>query len=115
MPWYFRKAALGTLVGTRTWGGLVGIGGYPTLIDGGFVTAPRYAIYGLEGDWEVEGHGIAPDVEVEELPKDVAAGHDLQLERAVSIVLQQLKEHPPATPAVPPYPLYHQHDELGAH
>jgi tricorn protease len=115
MPWYFRKAALGTLVGVRTWGGLVGIGGYPQLIDGGMVTAPRYAIYGLDGDWEVEGHGIAPDVEVEELPKDVAAGHDLQLERAVSIVLQQLKEHPPATPPVPPYPMYHGHDDLGAH
>jgi tricorn protease len=115
MPWYFRKAGLGTLVGVRTWGGLVGIGGYPQLIDGGAVTAPRYAIYGLNGDWEVEGHGIAPDVEVEEFPKDVAAGHDLQLEHAVSIVLQQLKEHPPVEPKVPPYPIYHQHDDLGPH
>jgi tricorn protease len=115
MPWYFRKANLGTLVGVRTWGGLVGIGGYPVLMDGGRVTAPRHAIYGLNGEWEVEGHGIAPDVEVEELPKDVAAGHDPQLERAVSIVLEQLKEHPVPTPPVPPYPNYHQHDELGAH
>jgi tricorn protease len=114
MPWYFRKANLGTLIGVRTWGGLVGIGGYPTLIDGGRVTAPRYAIYGLNGEWEVEGHGIAPDVEVQELPKDVAAGHDAQLERAVSIVLEQLKEHPVVEPAVPPYPDYHQHDGLGA-
>jgi tricorn protease len=113
MPWYFRKANLGTLVGVRTWGGLVGIGGYPTLIDGGYVTAPRYAIYGLNGDWEVEGHGIAPDVEVQELPKDVAAGHDAQLERAVSIALGQLKEHPVAEPAVPPYPNHHEHDGLG--
>jgi tricorn protease len=115
MPWYFRKANLGTLVGMRTWGGLVGIGGYPVLIDGGRVTAPRYAIYGLNGAWEVEGHGIPPDVEVEELPKDVAAGHDLQLERAVSIVLEQLKQHPVPTPAVPPYPNYHQHDDVGGH
>jgi tricorn protease len=115
MPWYFRKANLGTLVGVRTWGGLVGIGGYPVLLDGGRVTAPRYAIYGLHGEWEVEGHGIAPDVEVEELPKDVAAGHDAQLERAVSILLEQLKEHPVPTPAVPPYPNYHQHDEVGGH
>jgi tricorn protease len=115
MPWYFRKANLGTLVGVRTWGGLVGIGGYPTLIDGGFVTAPRYAIFGLKGDWEVEGHGIAPDVEVQELPKDVAAGHDAQLERAVSIVLEQLKDHPVVEPAVPPYPNYHEHDSLGVH
>jgi tricorn protease len=115
MPWYFRKANLGTLVGVRTWGGLVGIGGYPVLIDGGRVTAPRYAIYGLNGEWEVEGHGIPPDVEVEELPKDVAAGHDPQLERAVAILLEQLKEHPVPTPAVPPYPNYHQHDDVGGH
>lgn len=113
MPWYFRKAHLGTLVGTRTWGGLVGIGGYPRLIDGGTVTAPRYAIFGLHGDWEVEGHGIPPDVEVEVLPKDVAAGHDAQLERAVSIVMQQLKEHPVVYPPIPPYPNHHLHDGLG--
>jgi tricorn protease len=113
MPWYFRKAHLGTLVGVRTWGGLVGIGGYPTLIDGGYVMAPRYAIYGINGEWEVEGHGVPPDVEVEELPKDVAAGHDLQLERAVSIVMEQLKEHPVTAPQIPPYPNYHQNDGLG--
>lgn len=113
MPWYFRKANLGTLVGTRTWGGLVGIGGYPTLIDGGSVTAPRYAIYGLHGQWEVEGHGVPPDVEVQDYPKDEAAGHDMQLERAVAIVMQQLKEHPVTVPPIPPYPNYHQHDGLG--
>jgi tricorn protease len=113
MPWYFRKAKLGTLVGTRTWGGLVGIGGYPPLIDGGGVTAPRYAIYGLNGDWEVEGHGIKPDVEVEELPKDVAAGHDLQLEKSVQIVLEQLKDHPVPEIPIPPYPNYHKTDGLG--
>ncbi len=113
MPWYFRKAGLGTLVGVRTWGGLVGIGGYPTLIDGGTVTAPRYAIYGLDGDWEVEGRGIPPDVQVEVLPKDAAAGHDAQLERAVAIVLEQLREHPhPASP-IPPYPNYHKSDGIG--
>ncbi|MBV8114141.1 MAG: PD40 domain-containing protein [Silvibacterium sp.] len=113
MPWYFRKANIGTLVGVKTWGGLVGIGGYPTLIDGGYVMAPRYAIYGLNGEWEVEGHGIAPDVEVENLPKDVAAGRDPQLERAVAIVLEQLKQHPVPNPPIPPYPNYHQSDSLG--
>jgi tricorn protease len=113
MPWYFRKAHLGTLVGTRTWGGLVGIGGYPSLIDGGSVTAPRYAIYGLQGHWEVEGHGIPPDVEVQQYPKDIAAGHDLQLERAVEVVMQQLKEHPVVYPVIPPYPNHHLHDGLG--
>jgi tricorn protease len=113
MPWYFRKAGLGTLVGTRTWGGLVGIGNYPPLIDGGFVTAPRYAIYGLEGQWEVEGHGIPPDVMVEELPKDVAAGHDAQLERAVAIVMQQLKEHPVPVSPLPAYPDFHKGTPIG--
>jgi tricorn protease len=113
MPWYFRKSNLGPLVGVKTWGGLVGIGGYPVLIDGGYVMAPRYAIYGLNGQWEVEGHGIAPDVEVENLPKDVAAGRDPQLERAVSIVLEQLKEHPVPAPPIPAYPNFHPSDGLG--
>lgn len=113
MPWYFHKADIGKLVGTRTWGGLVGIGGYPTLLDGGRVTAPRYAIYGLTGDFEVENHGIAPDVSVEDTPKDFAAGHDLQLETGVKLVLDELKEHPiPAIP-IPPYPNYHENDGLG--
>jgi tricorn protease len=113
MPWYFRKAELGKLVGTKTWGGLVGIGGYPPLLDGGFVTAPRYAIYGLKGEWEVENLGIPPDVPVEELPKDFAAGHDKQLETGVQIVLDELKAHPiPAIP-VPAYPNYHKADGLG--
>jgi tricorn protease len=113
MPWYFRKAGIGKLVGTRTWGGLVGIGGFPTLLDGGSVTAPRYAIYGLNGDWEVENHGIAPDVAVEDLPKDVAAGHDRQLETGVQMVLDELKAHPVPVIPVPPYPNYHKGDGLG--
>jgi tricorn protease len=113
MPWYFRKAGIGKLVGTRTWGGLVGIGGYPPLLDGGYVMAPRYAIYGLNGDWEVENHGIAPDVPVEELPKDVAAGHDRQLETGVQLVLDELKAHPVPEVHLPPYPNYHKDDGLG--
>jgi tricorn protease len=113
MPWYFRKAGIGKLVGTRTWGGLVGIGGYPPLLDGGYVMAPRYAIYGLNGDWEVENRGIPPDTMVEELPKDVAAGHDLQLETGVQMVLDELKTHPVPDIPIPPYPNYHKNDGLG--
>jgi tricorn protease len=113
MPWYFRKVGLGKLVGTKTWGGLVGIGGYPPLLDGGYVTAPRYAIYGLHGEWEVENHGIVPDVPVEELPKDFVAGHDRQLETGVQLVLDELKANPvPAIP-IPPFPNYHKNDGLG--
>ncbi|MFC5864342.1 PDZ domain-containing protein [Acidicapsa dinghuensis] len=113
MPWYFRKAGIGELVGKRTWGGLVGIGGYPVLLDGGRVTAPRYAIYGLHGDWEVENHGIAPDVDVDITPKDFMAGHDPQLETGVKIVMEQLKAHPVPEIPIPPYPNYHEHDGLG--
>jgi tricorn protease len=109
MPWYFRQAGIGPLVGMRTWGGLVGIGGYPTLMDGGRVTAPRWAIYGLHGQWEVENHGIAPDVEVEMDPKLVREGRDPQLEKAVEVVLELLKKNPPAKYPRPPYPDYHQH------
>jgi tricorn protease len=114
LPWYFRKAGIGPLIGKKTWGGLVGIGGYPELIDGGHVTAPRAAIYGLNGDWEVENHGVAPDVEVDLEPTAWRAGHDAQLEKAIEVVMQQLKEHPLPEIKRPPYPNYHEHDDLGA-
>jgi hypothetical protein len=81
LPWMFKQDGVGPLVGTRTWGGLVGIWNFPPLMDGGFVTAPRGAIYGLHGEWEVENRGIAPDIEVENDPASVAADHDPQLER----------------------------------
>jgi tricorn protease len=107
LPWMFKQDGVGPLVGTRTWGGLVGIYGYPPLMDGGFVTAPRVAIYGLKGEWEVENHGIAPDIEVENDPASVAAGHDLQLEKAVQVTLDALKKNPVVIPDHPAYPNYH--------
>ncbi len=106
LPWMFRQDKIGPLVGTRTWGGLVGIGGYPRLMDGGGVTAPRAAIYGLKGEWEVENHGIAPDIEVENDPASVAAGHDAQLEKAVQVTLEALKKNPVVIPDHPAYPNY---------
>jgi tricorn protease len=108
MPWYFRKAGIGPLIGTRTWGGLVGIYDYPQLVDGGRVTAPRVAIYGLQGDWEVENHGITPDVEVDMDPALVRQGHDPQLEKAVEVILDQLKKNPLPEYKKPEYPNYHQ-------
>ncbi|HZZ64500.1 MAG TPA: PDZ domain-containing protein, partial [Candidatus Baltobacteraceae bacterium] len=107
MPWYFRKAKLGPLVGVRTWGGLVGIGGYPALLDGGSVTAPRVAIGGLHGRWEVEGQGIPPDIEVWQDPAQVRAGRDPQLEAAVSTAMRMLREHPLPHFTAPPYPNHH--------
>jgi tricorn protease len=108
MPWYFRRAGIGKLVGTRTWGGLVGIWSYPALMDGGFVTAPRGALYGLEGKWEVENVGISPDVEVELDPALARQGRDPQLERAVQVAMEELGKTPLPTHARPPYPNYHK-------
>ncbi len=113
LPWYFRKNKIGPLVGKRTWGGLVGIGGYPDLIDGGNVTSPRWALYGLDGDWEVENVGIAPDIEVDLDPAAVRQGHDPQLEKAVELVLRLLAEHPLPEYKRPTYPNYHTKDGLG--
>ncbi|MCB9558619.1 MAG: PD40 domain-containing protein [Deltaproteobacteria bacterium] len=107
LPWLFKREKLGPLVGKRTWGGLVGIGGYPKLIDGGFVTAPRWALYGIHGAWEVENVGIAPDIEVEQDPARVRKGHDPQLERAVELALAALAKTPKTTLRRPPYPNYH--------
>lgn len=102
LPWLFRKNAVGPLVGKRTWGGLVGIGNYPPLIDGGSVTAPRWAIYGTGGQWEVEGIGIPPDIEVEQDPALERQGRDPQLERAVAEAMALLKANPPQTFPKPP-------------
>ncbi|MEO9171363.1 MAG: PDZ domain-containing protein [Candidatus Baltobacteraceae bacterium] len=108
MPWYFRKAHIGPLVGVTTWGGLVGIGGYPRLMDGGTVMAPRIAIGGLHGQWEVEGHGIAPDIEVWQDPQLTRLGRDPQLETAVDTAMRMLREHPVPTFVAPPYPNHHE-------
>jgi len=107
LPWYFRDAKLGPLVGTRTWGGLVGIYDYPNLMDGGGVTAPRVAFYSPKGDWEVENHGVAPDYEVEQTPKDWMSGHDPQLEKAVALVMDSLKKNPRPVAKRPVFPNYH--------
>jgi tricorn protease len=104
LPWMFRKFSLGPLVGKRTWGGLVGILGFPVLMDGGTVTAPNLAIWTEDG-FIVENEGVAPDVEVEQTPKDVIAGKDPQLEKAIEMVLAELAKAPPATPKRPAFPL----------
>jgi tricorn protease len=107
LPHYFRQAGVGLLVGKRTWGGLVGIGDYPRLIDGGTVTAPNAAYWFPSGRWEVENHGVAPDLEVELDPQAVRAGHDPQLEKAVELALEALQKQPPRPAKKPAYPNYH--------
>jgi tricorn protease len=102
-PDYFRKAKLGPLVGARTWGGLIGITGAPTLIDGGTVTVPTFRMYDPDGKWFKEGHGVDPDIEVPEDPGMLAKGVDVQLERAIQEALRLLKENPPVNPKEPAY------------
>ena len=102
-PDYFRKAGLGPLIGTRTWGGLIGISGAPTLIDGGYVTVPTFRMYNPDGTWFKEGHGVDPDIEVKDDPTVMAKGVDPQLEAGIKEVLKLLKEHPPVWPKQPPY------------
>ena len=103
VPGYFREAKLGPLVGTRTWGGLIGISGAPTLVDGGGVTVPTFRMYDVRGQWFAEGHGVEPDIEVEEDPAQLAKGTDPQLERAIAEAMRLVKEKPPAPPARPAY------------
>ncbi|HET8772671.1 MAG TPA: PDZ domain-containing protein, partial [Thermoanaerobaculia bacterium] len=103
LPWMFRKLELGPLVGKRTWGGLVGILGFPTLMDGGNITAPNLAFWTEEG-FGVENEGVPPDVEVEQTPADVIAGRDPQLEKAIEIALRELQAHPPKKQVKPPIP-----------
>jgi tricorn protease len=109
MPWYFKRAGVGKLIGTRTWGGLVGMAGGPPLMDGGFVGAPSSGIYNpLTGEWEVENIGVPPDIEVEQDPALVRKGRDPQLEKAVEVVLEELKKNPPPVLRKPKYPTYNQ-------
>ena len=101
LPYYFRLSGLGPLVGTRTWGGLVGTTGVPSTIDGGGMTAPSLAFVSLNGKWAVENEGIAPDIEVENDATAVIAGHDPQLERAVQEALRLLERTPVQRPVRP--------------
>jgi tricorn protease len=103
-PYYFREAGLGPLIGTRTWGGLIGVSGCPQPVDGGFVTVPTFGIYSTDGNWIVEGHGVEPDIEVPEDPAEYVDGGDPQLDRAIEEVMARIRRNPPTDPPKPTYP-----------
>lgn len=104
LPWMFRKFNVGTLIGKRTWGGLVGISGYPELMDGGFVTSPNLGLFAEEG-WICENVGTPPDIEVEQMPGEVAKGRDPQLDKAIEVILEQMKKNPPVQHPRPKFPV----------
>ena len=104
LPYYFRQAGLGKLIGTRTWGGLIGISGNPYLVDGGQVIAATFRILDNEGNWIIENEGVTPDIEVVDRPELIHAGQDPSIERAVKELLKELKANPREPLVVPPAP-----------
>jgi tricorn protease len=115
MPWYFKRAGVGKLIGTRTWGGLVGMAGGPGLMDGGGVGAPSSGIVNpITGEWEVENIGVPPDIEIEQDPALVRKGRDPQLEKAVEVVMEEMKKNPPPKMRKPAFPNYYKMGQPGA-
>ncbi|MEO6740207.1 MAG: PDZ domain-containing protein [Chthoniobacteraceae bacterium] len=102
-PFLFQQKKLGPVIGTRTWGGLIGMTGSPQLTDGGHVTVPTFAIYDTNGKWIIEGTGVKPDIEVLDDPAAIAKGTDPQLERGIKEIVDQLAKNPPHRPAKPGY------------
>jgi tricorn protease len=108
-PAYFKMAKLGKLIGTRTWGGLVGLSGNPGLIDGASLSVPTFGYYDTDGTWGIEGHGVDPDMEVIDDPSKIVEGADgeladPQLDAAIAWMLSELERHPYVPPARPAYP-----------
>jgi len=104
LPYAFRQLGLGELIGTRTWGGLIGISANPQLIDGGSMTVPFFRFVDADGNWSVENEGVAPDIEVELDPIATNRGIDTQLQRAIEHVVDALKDYRSPVPPVPPLP-----------
>jgi len=104
LPYYFRKLGLGPLIGTRTWGGLIGISGNPELADGANIIPATFRFLDTEGNWAVEDEGVAPDIEVIDRPEAIAAGRDPSIEKAVEVLLETLEQEPPTDVVLPPPP-----------
>ncbi len=108
----FKHYKLGPLIGERTWGGVRGIRGDIPLMDGGYITRPEFAMYGLDSKWIIENHGVQPDIVIENRPEDVVAGKDPQLQKAIDVVLKAIQDNPKKLPVRPPdLPAYPQGPE----
>jgi tricorn protease len=98
------------VIGMRTWGGVRGIRGFIPLMDGGYVARPEFSLYGLDSQWVVENHGVEPDIVLDNLPDQVMAGHDPQLEKAIDVITKAIQANPkqqqlpPRPPDLPAYP-----------
>ena len=104
-PFRFKSLGLGKLIGKRTWGGVVGIRNSLPLVDGGNFFKPEFALYSKEGkDWIIEGHGVDPDIVVDNDPAKEFKGEDQQLDRAIQQIEEELKTKRYELPPVPPYP-----------
>ncbi len=104
LPYYFQIWELGPVIGTRTWGGLIGYRHYIQLLDGGNVTIPTFGVFTKDGEWTVENHGVDPDIDVDELPHEVIDGRDAQIEKAVEYLLEKIEQEPVAWPTIGGYP-----------
>jgi tricorn protease len=104
LPYYFKKLGLGPLIGTRTWGGLIGLSGTPPLADGGSILAATFRFLDTDNQWAVENEGVAPDIEVIDRPEAIAAGRDPSIEKAVEVLLEELERNPPRPVVAPPTP-----------
>ena len=104
LPFEFREKGMGPVIGTRTWGGLVGISMFLSLMDGSGLTAPDYRIYTTDGRWTIENEGVTPDIEVELDPTEMLKGHDAQLQKAIEVLMEKIKTEPVTAPTHPPFP-----------
>lgn len=103
-PYWFKHYGLGPLIGTRTWGGIVGIFGFTQLLDGGFVTVPASTDYTLDGKWFIENHGVDPDIVVDNIPTDEYKGKDAQLDKAIEVIMDMVTKEPVKQVPIPKDP-----------
>ncbi len=103
-PYRFRANHIGTIIGRRTWGGVIGINGTLPFVDGGFLDKPEFGRFAINGDWDIEGHGVDPDIAIDNDPAKEFTGTDDQLNKAIEVINQQLKTKGMNVPAVPPFP-----------